>query len=146
MYNISSIRAISRHLVKISRYPSKKNPVFRIKAILKHRSSLCFSGTFLKGPKETNRFFFPLLSFRQGVFYYQVSLDHYHTEEFLQDAFLRYKMYLYLKQQNTQQFLVPCYDIDLIWHTHQVHTLHYSKDTTAILGFVLKHDDSVNDR
>ena len=55
-------------------------------------------------------------------------------------------MYLYLKQQNQQQFLVPCYDIDLMWHTHQVNTLHYSNDTTAILGFVLKHDDSVNDR
>ena len=55
-------------------------------------------------------------------------------------------MYLYLKQQNQQQFLVPCYDIDLVWHTHQVNTLHYSNDTTAILGFVLKHDDSVNDR
>ena len=36
--------------------------------------------------------------------------------------------------------------MDLIWHTHQVNTLKYSKDTSAILGFVLKHDDSVNDR
>ena len=84
--------------------------------------------------------------FRQGVFYYQVSLDHYRDEEFLYDAYLRYKMYLYLKKQNPEKFLVPCYDIDLIWHTHQVCTLNYSKDTTAILGFVLKHDDSVNDR
>ena len=29
-------------------------------------------------------------------------------------------------------------------HTHQVNTLHYSKDTTAILGFVLKQDDLVS--
>lgn len=83
---------------------------------------------------------------RQGVFYYQVSLDHYRDKEFLRDAQLRYRMYLYLKKMNPDKFLVPCYDIDLIWHSHQLSTLHYSKETSGILGFVLKHDDSVNDR
>ena len=29
-------------------------------------------------------------------------------------------MYLYLKKKNPKTFLVPCYDMDLIWHTHQV--------------------------
>ena len=33
-----------------------------------------------------------------------------------------------------------------IWHTHQVHPELYGQDTSAILGFVLNHDDSVNDR
>ena len=65
---------------------------------------------------------------------------------FLTDAILRYKMYLYLKQRNKETFLVPCYDMDLIWHTHQVHPVPYQKETTAVLGFVLRHDDSVNDR
>ena len=83
---------------------------------------------------------------RQAVFYYQVSLDHYRDPMFLTDAILRYKMYLYLKQRNKETFLVPCYDMDLIWHTHQVHPVPYQKDTTSVLGFVLKHDDSVNDR
>ena len=83
---------------------------------------------------------------RQAVFYYQVSLDHYRDPMFLTDAILRYKMYLYLKQRNKETFLVPCYDMDLIWHTHQVHPVPYQKETTAVLGFVLKHDDSVNDR
>ena len=83
---------------------------------------------------------------RQAVFYYQVSLDHYRDPMFLTDAILRYKMYLYLKQRNKETFLVPCYDMDLIWHTHQVHPIPYQKETTSVLGFVLKHDDSVNDR
>ena len=34
---------------------------------------------------------------------------------------LRYKMYLHLKKKNPKTFLVPCYDIDLVWHAHQVH-------------------------
>jgi hypothetical protein len=83
---------------------------------------------------------------RQGVFYYQVSLDHYRDPEFLFDSEKRYRMYLYLKKMNPQTFLVPCYDIDLMWHTHQVHTGLYGPDMIKILGFVLKHDDSVNDR
>ena len=62
------------------------------------------------------------------------------------DALKRYAMYLYLKKQHPDKFLVPCYDMDLVWHTHQVHPVEYQRDTAAILGFVLKHDDSVNDR
>ena len=61
---------------------------------------------------------------------------------------------------------MPCYDIDLMWHAHQVfidilgnkrhvevvppspkvHPLKYGKDCEAILGYTLPHDDSVNDR
>ena len=83
---------------------------------------------------------------RQGSFYYQVSLDHFRNPKFLDDALTRYKMFLYLKQKYPDQFLVPCYDNDLIWHTHQVSTLHYAKDTIGILGKILPHDDSVNER
>ena len=83
---------------------------------------------------------------RQASFYYQVSLGHYTDELFMRDAFKRYKMYLLLKKENKSTFLVPCYDIDLVWHTHQVHPHAYQRDTKAILGIVLKHDDSVTDR
>lgn len=83
---------------------------------------------------------------RQGVFYYQVSLDHFRDPKFLSDAILRYKMYLHLKSKNKETFLVPCYDMDLIWHTHQLHPVIYQRETSQVLGFVLKHDDSVNDR
>jgi hypothetical protein len=43
-------------------------------------------------------------------------------------------------------FVVPCYLIDIIWHSHQLHPLEYKKDTDKILGHLLSHDDSVNDR
>ncbi|KAJ7379027.1 hypothetical protein OS493_018821 [Desmophyllum pertusum] len=56
---------------------------------------------------------------RQRVFYYQVSLPHYGDKKFLNTALARYKQHLFLKQQNPDMFLVPCYDFDLIWHAHQ---------------------------
>ena len=83
---------------------------------------------------------------RQRVFYYQVSLPHYGDKKFLNKALERYKQHLVLKQQNPDLFFVPCYDFDLIWHAHQVHPLIYRNDTTKILGKVLNHNDSVNDR
>ena len=83
---------------------------------------------------------------RQRVFNYQVSLPHYEDKRFLRDALERYKQHLRFKQQHPNTFLVPCYDFDLIWHAHQVHPLAYRTDTTKILGRVLNHDDSVNDR
>ena len=75
-----------------------------------------------------------------------MSLPHYADLEFHVDSVKRYKMYLHLKKKNPKTFLVPCYDMDLIWHTHQVHPQDYQEDMINILGFVLKHDDSVNDR
>ncbi|XP_023932117.1 uncharacterized protein LOC106156973 [Lingula anatina] len=83
---------------------------------------------------------------RQSVFYYQVSLPHYRSWTFLEKAVQRYKMFLYLKQQNPDAFLVPCYDIDLVWHAHQVHPNIYQIDTVNILRKMLNHDDTVNDR
>ena len=83
---------------------------------------------------------------RQRTFYYQVSLPHYGDKKFLTRALERYKQHLMLKQHNPDMFLVPCYDFDLIWHAHQVHPLIYKNDTTKILGRMLNHDDSVNDR
>ncbi len=43
-------------------------------------------------------------------------------------------------------FVTPMYDIDVIWHTHQLHPLAYAKDMTNILGYVMNHDDSDQDR
>ena len=83
---------------------------------------------------------------RQRVFYYQVSLPHYGNEKFLKNAVERYKHHLLLKQKHPEDFFVPCYDFDLIWHAHQVQPIIYRNDTLRILGKVLNHDDSVNDR
>ena len=55
-------------------------------------------------------------------------------------------MFLCLKAAHPDKFLVPCYDIDIAWHTHQVMPVSYELETTSLLGAMLSHDDSVNDR
>ena len=65
-------------------------------------------------------------------------LLYYRDPDFMRDALVRYKMYLALKKSHPDKFLVPCYDIDLVWHTHQVHPALYYGDTMGLLGFVLK--------
>jgi len=65
---------------------------------------------------------------------------------FLKNAQKRYQRFLFLKHQNPEEILVPCYDIDMMWHTHQLHPAAYKHDTTKVLGQTLVHDDSVNDR
>uniref|UniRef100_A0A0K0FY40 ApaG domain-containing protein n=1 Tax=Strongyloides venezuelensis TaxID=75913 RepID=A0A0K0FY40_STRVS len=83
---------------------------------------------------------------RQRNFNYQISLPHYTSPLFLKEAIDRYINFLLLKQTYDDKFLTPCYDFDLIWHTHQIHCLAYQRDCIAIFGHLLKHDDSVNDR
>ena len=83
---------------------------------------------------------------RQSQFYYQVSLPHYRDKEFLKTGLKRYEYHLKLKKIHPEAFLVPCYDIDLIWHAHQAHPLAYKNDTIALLGHVFNHDDTTTDR
>lgn len=83
---------------------------------------------------------------RQKVFFYQVSLPHYGDSKFLLSSVTRYQKFLYLKKCSPDSFVVPCYDIDLIWHSHQLHPIFYKEDTLRILGEHFNHDDSVNDR
>jgi hypothetical protein len=47
-------------------------------------------------------------------------LPHFADPDFHVDSVRRYKMYLKLKKKNVKTFLVPCYDMDLVWHAHQV--------------------------
>ncbi|XP_060588834.1 uncharacterized protein LOC132744218 [Ruditapes philippinarum] len=83
---------------------------------------------------------------RQAVFYYQVSLPHFKDGMFLKHSVLRYKQFLYIKTKVEQVFLVPCYDIDIIWHTHQLNPVVYKDDMVRIIGYLFNHDDNVNDR
>jgi len=83
---------------------------------------------------------------RQSSFYYQVSLPHFKRIEFLELALIRYKKFLNLKNLNPKAYIVPCYAIDLIWHTHQLHPIAYSLDTQKITGSLFPHDDTTNDR
>ena len=84
--------------------------------------------------------------YRQSKFYYQVSLPHYNDDKFLRKAVERYGYHLQLTKQHPEVFMVPCYDVDLIWHAHQLHPINYKKATTELLGKTLHHDDEATDR
>ena len=83
---------------------------------------------------------------RQKDFYYNVSLPHFMFQPFLKNACKRYQKFIDLKRMNRDTFLVPMYDIDLMWHSHQLCPLAYREDTQAYLGYILNHDDSTTDR
>jgi len=87
---------------------------------------------------------------RQSKFFYNISLPHYRDETFLQQAAARYRKFLNLKKRDlaclSETLLVPSYDIDLVWHTHQLHPLLYKQDTVALLYRMFNHDDSLDDR
>lgn len=85
-------------------------------------------------------------SLRQSTFLYQVSLPHFQDELFLQFGVERYKKFLNLKKNYSNEFIVPCYLIDIIWHSHQLHPMEYNYDTKKLLGCVFTHDDTVSDR
>lgn len=69
---------------------------------------------------------------------------------FLVEALARYKGFLYLIKRNRERsikcFCVPTYDIDLMWHSHQLHPVSYCKDLCKLIGSVLEHDDMDSDR
>lgn len=69
---------------------------------------------------------------------------------FLEGAVARYRGFLHLIKRNMEKslkrFCVPTYDIDLIWHSHQLNPVSYGKDLNELLGKILEHDDSDSDR
>ncbi|XP_002165926.3 uncharacterized protein LOC100207090 [Hydra vulgaris] len=85
-------------------------------------------------------------SMRQRVFNYNSSLPHFRDPKFLQNAVKRYKVMITIKKENSNTFIVPCYDNDLIWHSHMQHVLLYQSDMMHMLGSILDHDDSTSDR
>ncbi|KAD4586251.1 hypothetical protein R6Q59_035404 [Mikania micrantha] len=87
---------------------------------------------------------------RQTSFYNQVSRTFMKDDIFLEGAIQRYKGFLHMirtnKKTKSKNFCVPTYDIDLIWHTHQLHPRSYRNDMMQLLGNVLDHDDTDSDR
>lgn len=69
---------------------------------------------------------------------------------YIEGAVARYKGFLHLikrnKEKDIKSFSVPTYDIDLIWHTHQLHPVSYCEDLLKIMGKILEHDDTDSDR
>uniref|UniRef100_J3N9M9 Glycine-rich domain-containing protein-like n=1 Tax=Oryza brachyantha TaxID=4533 RepID=J3N9M9_ORYBR len=87
---------------------------------------------------------------RQSSFFYQVDTPTMHDRRFLEEALARYKGFLYLIKTNQENkmklFRVPTYDVDVMWHTHQLHPATYCHDMRKLLGRVLEHDDTDDDR
>ncbi|CAN1773899.1 Glycine-rich domain-containing protein 1, partial [Linum perenne] len=69
---------------------------------------------------------------RQIPFTSQVSGPHMNNLALLENDVAIYKGFLHLIKRNAERsinaFCVPTTDIDLIWHTHQLHPVSYSKD------------------
>ncbi|PWA88558.1 hypothetical protein CTI12_AA083180 [Artemisia annua] len=102
------------------------------------------------GTQTFSKYDFVLAIERQKGFFYQVSRPHVKSDVFLEAAFARYKGFLHLIRRNREKslkrFCVPTYDIDLMWHTHQLHPASYCKDLKKLIGNVLEHDDTDQNR
>ncbi|KAL9241671.1 hypothetical protein vseg_015754 [Gypsophila vaccaria] len=108
-----------------------------------------FSGFELKNQKFTGYDLVAAVK-RQISFTYQISRPYVTDDLYLQEAVARYKGFLHMVRTNDKRavkcFCVPTYDVDLMWHTHQLHPDAYCKDLTAMVGRVLHHNDTVSDR
>ncbi|XP_024383677.1 glycine-rich domain-containing protein 1 [Physcomitrium patens] len=81
---------------------------------------------------------------RQSTFYYQVSQPYMWEERFLLAALERYRCFLHVVKKSRGDIVcVPTYDIDLMWHAHQLSPVAYARDTEALMGCVIHHDDSM---
>jgi hypothetical protein len=85
-------------------------------------------------------------SSRQKGFYYNVSLPHFKSRKFLARCVDRYKKFLNLIKLNPGGFFIPCYGIDIVWHTHQRAAAAYARDCRKLMGRVLAHDDTDSDK
>ena len=86
---------------------------------------------------------------RQSTFLYQISQPRFAYLSFIQEAVMNYARFLYLRSTDSGRkvIIVPTYQIDLMWHTHILSNMEaYDNETNAIMGHLLYHDDSMNDR
>jgi hypothetical protein len=85
---------------------------------------------------------------RQAAFLWQVSQVTFHDNEFLRDGVTNYFKFVSLMGKSDRpRFLVPTYQIDLMWHTHILNSIAvYHSDCMDIIKTILEHDDSLTDR
>ena len=80
----------------------------------------------------------------------QVSRPFTRDPLFLTEALARYKGFLHLIKTNQDKslnrFCVPTYDVDIMWHSHQLSPVSYCNDLMSLFGKVLEHDDTDPDR
>lgn len=85
---------------------------------------------------------------RQSTFLWQVSASTFSSDVFLKQGVDNYDKFVRLMgQKDRPRFIVPTYQIDLMWHTHMLSSIEkYHRDNMNMSGSVLEHDDSLNDR
>ncbi|GAA5898176.1 uncharacterized protein JCM6883_000947 [Sporobolomyces salmoneus] len=67
-----------------------------------------------------------------------------HENEILMRCVARYHAFMDLLSSSVSLFAVPTLDIDLAWHTHQLHST-YRVDTARTVGRAIDHDDKVEE-
>ena len=83
---------------------------------------------------------------RQSTLLWQLRWPEYEDPTFLDESVERYRLMLGLMRLHPEQFIVPTYDIDNIWHTHLAFPQNYLELCHCLVGRHVGHDDSVNDR
>lgn len=79
---------------------------------------------------------------RQKQFLYNVSADYFDKETSMYRGVERYKNFLTLMRENPGTFLVPMYDIDLVWHAHILRsTSAYASDCKQFVGRFIDHKE-----
>lgn len=63
---------------------------------------------------------------------------------YLEGSLARYRMFLHLmrRTRGTGLFCVPTYDVDLMWHAHQLCPFAYAQDCQGVMGKLVDHDDT----
>ncbi|RHZ64645.1 hypothetical protein Glove_321g23 [Diversispora epigaea] len=59
------------------------------------------------------------------------------------NATIRYLKFLFLMKEERNNILVPTLDIDLCWHTHQIHASLYREFTKKHIGQIINHYDTL---
>jgi hypothetical protein len=64
---------------------------------------------------------------RQATFLWQVSQINFHDDDFLRQGVQNYYKFMSLMKMGDKKprFLVPTYQIDLMWHTHILHSIRF---------------------
>lgn len=65
------------------------------------------------------------------------------TEERVKDCVRKYRNYLALAKMHRGVPLMPCHDIDLVWHQHVLNTRKYAEDCMDYFGYFLHHNPAM---
>ncbi|KAL9184992.1 hypothetical protein ACHAXT_002769 [Thalassiosira profunda] len=84
---------------------------------------------------------------RQSTFLWQVSGPRFSSDSFLQQGADNYVRFIVLRRLKRHKYVVPTYQIDLIWHTHILMSIYgYHAENMRVNGMLMNHDDTLNDR